>query len=564
MVARDKRRFRRYVKTREFPITFRNKVIKAKMLDYSLDGIGVLVEGSTVISKGDTIDMTIHDPKIKTEGEVVWSCIDDSGLRLGVRTTGTRGGLIDDFSFPDTLAGLHLERKTGVLTVGSGPVIKKVYIREGELIFAASNRLEDRLGDLLLRDGKIDREQYDRSVAEMKKTGQKQGAVLVRLGFLKPEELVGAVRNQVEEIILALFTLKEGSFEFRETALSADGVITLKLSPQQVIYYGIKRMDYSMDMLSELPSPESVPVVAPGKGEVLREISLDREGGRMIALVDGKRTLKDIIRLSQIDQREAVRTLYAFLCSGILEVAETVTGTERDDTPSDTTASGNGKYHPDSAAILEVHESYRRIGYYGILGVSSTASAGEIKKAYYKAAKKFHPDRHFSFADAEINSKLSDIFSYVYEAYATLTNPVKRTDYDEKRKGTVAAPDTADQARGKFEEGMAAMRNRQYREAELLFGQATYFKGETAEYHFHYGLALLRQNRIKPAVKAIERALKIDPLNADYNAELGFAFLNMKFPTRAKGLFEKALKVAPGHKRASEGIDQINNDRSGV
>lgn len=39
------------------------------------------------------------------------------------------------------------------------------------------------------------------------------------------------VRQQVEQIILNLFTLKDGSFEFKEMPLPPDEVITLKLSP---------------------------------------------------------------------------------------------------------------------------------------------------------------------------------------------------------------------------------------------------------------------------------------------------------------------------------------------
>jgi len=62
--------------------------------------------------------------------------------------------------------------------------------------------------------------------------------------------------------------------------------------------------------------------------------------------------------------------------------------------------------------------------YYNILNVSKSASQDEIKKAYRKLAMKYHPDRNQGNKDAE--AKFKDIS----EAYAVLSNPEKRKQYD--------------------------------------------------------------------------------------------------------------------------------------
>jgi curved DNA-binding protein len=62
--------------------------------------------------------------------------------------------------------------------------------------------------------------------------------------------------------------------------------------------------------------------------------------------------------------------------------------------------------------------------YYAMLGVSKTASAEEIKKAYRKLAMKYHPDRNKGNKDAE--AKFKDIS----EAYAVLSDQEKRKQYD--------------------------------------------------------------------------------------------------------------------------------------
>ncbi|KAI9297477.1 heat shock protein DnaJ, partial [Neoconidiobolus thromboides FSU 785] len=62
--------------------------------------------------------------------------------------------------------------------------------------------------------------------------------------------------------------------------------------------------------------------------------------------------------------------------------------------------------------------------YYEILGVSATASGGEIKKAYYVLAMKYHPDKNQEEGAEEMFKKISD-------AYQTLSDPKLRQKYNE-------------------------------------------------------------------------------------------------------------------------------------
>src|SRR5690606_36897441 len=63
--------------------------------------------------------------------------------------------------------------------------------------------------------------------------------------------------------------------------------------------------------------------------------------------------------------------------------------------------------------------------YYEILGISKSADASEIKKAYRKKAIEYHPDKNPGDKQAEENFKLAD------EAYEVLSDPDKRSRYDQ-------------------------------------------------------------------------------------------------------------------------------------
>jgi len=66
--------------------------------------------------------------------------------------------------------------------------------------------------------------------------------------------------------------------------------------------------------------------------------------------------------------------------------------------------------------------------YYGVLGVTANATQDQIKRAYRKLAKKWHPDANLTDKTA------GERFKGISEAYSILSDATKRKQYDQLRK----------------------------------------------------------------------------------------------------------------------------------
>ncbi len=149
-------------------------------------------------------------------------------------------GSLKYFSLSQVLTYLNEQKKTGILTLRNKNVIKSIYLKNGNAVFASSNQEDERLGKMLLKAGKITSGQYDNSVNLLKKSDKRQGAILVELGYITAKDLYHEVMLQVKGIILTLFMWEDGVFSFKEDYPSAE-VVTLDTDMESLIQEGTKK-----------------------------------------------------------------------------------------------------------------------------------------------------------------------------------------------------------------------------------------------------------------------------------------------------------------------------------
>jgi hypothetical protein len=189
-------------------------------------------------------------------------------------------GRLEGLSVPDLLWNLCRSHSTGVLHVTSRGITKKVYIDEGRIVFAGSGDPDDRLGDLLLREGAITLDQLESATSRLS-GGRRLGTLLVDAGHLSPENLVRGVLNQVRGIVLALFPLDEGEYAFVEGPLPTDEVITLGMRTAEIMLQGIRQIRSFLRIRKSVGPASSRFRLDPAWHEVLDGLEI-RDGERML------------------------------------------------------------------------------------------------------------------------------------------------------------------------------------------------------------------------------------------------------------------------------------------
>jgi hypothetical protein len=257
-------------------------------------------------------------------------------------TARPRGNGLQEFQLHKLLIDLNSNSKTGTLTVKTPVFIKKIYLDKGEVIFASSTWKDDRLGEVLLKTGRLTLGQYEESVRLLKMTGKKQGTILVELGYLTPKDLFQAVKYQVKEIIYSLFPLEYAEYEFIEGEVPQKDILILKIHMGSLIYKGINRIDNFTRVKRELPDFRYPLSISIGTSHLFEGIEFSPLEKSILSLVDGKRSIMELVDHASADARpfEVLKSLYVLWFMGILKK----NGSTREVTETDKTATEkNGK-----------------------------------------------------------------------------------------------------------------------------------------------------------------------------------------------------------------------------
>ncbi|HYA31715.1 MAG TPA: DUF4388 domain-containing protein [Thermodesulfovibrionales bacterium] len=467
-------------------------------------------------------------------------------------------GNLKQCSLTRILIDLNRSRATGTLSITTPLFTKKIYIREGNVIFASSTFEDDRLGEMLVKAGKISMEQYDRSVELLKTTGKRQGAILVDLGYITPKDLFWGVKYQVKEIIYSAFRLEDGTYEF-QSAIPPEEVITLKIGINNLIYEGISRIDNWTRIRQEMPGMSTVFSLNEDPTGIFKDIGLITQDRTILALVDGKRSMSQLIEESRMNSFDVMKTLYVLWSTGFIIEKQLPGKEETVDIGEEIKTSLTVDEQAFLKRVEEFYATLREMSPAELLQVGEDADTEEVKRNYYRLAKEFHPDRIPQSDDPALKDRVSTIFDTITKAYDLLKDDAKRKEFFSSL-GKVKKEEEDTHAvllEEQFRRGVEEFKKGNFWGSAELFRLVTRKSLKNAKAWSYLSLALSKiPNRLKEAEEALLESIKLEPFSSDHFANLGHLYLRAGLKKRAQHQFEKALRLDPGNVKAKKGLEQ--------
>jgi hypothetical protein len=260
-------------------------------------------------------------------------------------------GTIKDFGLADILQLIGLQRKTGLLTLERAGDTVTVKFLDGAVVGAETSlrNLEDLLGSVLVRTGRITQAQLREALQLQKTTLQRLGYILVKQNFVSTEDLEEALRVQVTQIVFRLFRWREGKYQFAPMDhMEYDNEHFRPLSAETILMEGARMIDEWPILERRVKSPDwifrktasgaalDVPIAslldadidfgfqdAPGNDERHGgELRISPEERDVLRQVDGSATVQDVVDTSALAEFDVYRLLVELLNRNLIERLE--------------------------------------------------------------------------------------------------------------------------------------------------------------------------------------------------------------------------------------------------
>ncbi len=249
-------------------------------------------------------------------------------------------GTLRDFSLADIFQLISFQRKTGILTLKSQDATVTVSVINGTIVSADSlpKRIDDHLGQVLVKKGLITAEQLEKALVIQAETMQKMGYILTHSNFITTEALKESLQTQILQIIFRLFRWTDGEYEFAQSEnLDYDKEFINPIQIENVLMEGMRMLDEWPIIVKKIPSFNLIfkPTVKPNEyivegsepidllglatsGEDSSKIKLSSNENFVLQLLNGTHNVQAIIDCCRLTEFETCRALYDLLSRNLI------------------------------------------------------------------------------------------------------------------------------------------------------------------------------------------------------------------------------------------------------
>jgi tetratricopeptide (TPR) repeat protein len=517
-------------------------------------------------------------------------------------------GTIEEGVLPGLLREIYVGRKSGTLQFLRGGDRYSVRFARGTIINVQTNVTEGRLGELLQKRGLVSAHDLARAAEFVVRQKMRLGQALIQLGALDRAQLEDAIALHVHDSLARVFSWNEGTYEFVEEEVpEAESDLTLRFSTGELILEAVRAttdpdvVRYALGNIDRVLRHSSDPLLR------FQKITLSPADGFVLSRVDDTTTAREVIQLIPLPADETRRSLFGLLCTGIVEYGEerkrTAAPPRPAAAPAPPAAASPSPTPPAPAApppraappvpppapapsaagaseagasrraeILQAFETMKHKNFFELMGIERTATEAHVKEAYFRLAKRFHPDVHHGESLGDLRDQLEALFIRLGDAYETLKNPKSRESYEARlprdRGGRVLPgppepepppppPDPAviaKQAEDDIRRAEKLIEQEKYWDAiQILDPALPHAKNPKLVARGHLAMARAKVKNpkwVKDAERTLQELLRIDPKHAEAHFMLAMIYKTGGLKARSESMLRKVLELQPDHEGA--------------
>jgi hypothetical protein len=220
----------------------------------------------------------------------------------------------------EILQWLGGNRKSGTLEVEHERVVRRIYFRDGAIRSCGCDYAPTLLGQYLLSRGRITESELSTALAQQEGSRRNLGAILVEAGRLNVDELERFLAAKVEESIYGIFDWDDGTFRFEPGADPPADTIETDLSVEHVLLHGATRQDEMRRSREVIGNDEAV--LERTNAELPAAIVASPVSQRILGLVDGRRTVREIALHAHASRSLVERLFSGLVSAGVLRLID--------------------------------------------------------------------------------------------------------------------------------------------------------------------------------------------------------------------------------------------------